>query len=308
MKPIPPLVALVAFEAVMRRGGVTTAATDLGLTQSAVSHRLRKLEHFIGVPLLERAAGTVVPTRAGAELADLLPDLLDQLAQLRSRCRSRDRDSVVRVGVGAALANGWLLARLPSFAREQPDLRVELITVDGEAAARTLDLDVQIGWVLFSQARTSPTRKLLFRESVFPVCSPRLLPPGIAQADPTVLQGLPLISKVSRSDTAGAEWSWSTWFDRLALGRVPTAALTVDAIWAALAAAQNGQGVALGRSMLVSDALRDGRLVRVLPVPLDMPSSKVHMVRWVKGACRGRVERVVAWLAAEAAATAGMAA
>ena len=54
MQRLPPFDALVAFEAVLRHGSMTAAATELGVTQSAVSHRLRRLETFVGTPLLRR--------------------------------------------------------------------------------------------------------------------------------------------------------------------------------------------------------------------------------------------------------------
>ncbi|MFX8554450.1 LysR substrate-binding domain-containing protein, partial [Acinetobacter baumannii] len=72
-------------------------------------------------------------------------------------------------------------------------------------------------------------------------------------------------------------------FDRLGLDR-PAAPgrgdLGFDDIDTALSAAAEGAGVALGRSLLVHDALADGRLVRVLPQVFDLPSSKVHVAAW----------------------------
>jgi LysR family glycine cleavage system transcriptional activator len=69
-------------------------------------------------------------------------------------------------------------------------------------------------------------------------------------------------------------------------------------------AAIQGAGVMLARSLIVHDALADGRLARVLPSFWDMPSSKAHIARW-PGALRTdqRVQRFTAWLAAESAAT-----
>ncbi len=65
----------------------------------------------------------------------------------------------------------------------------------------------------------------------------------------------------------------------------------------AISAALQGSGVALVRSLLARDALADGRLVRVLPDKWDMPSTKVHLVRWPAAlAGDARVKAVVAWL------------
>ncbi|WP_265441650.1 LysR family transcriptional regulator [Bradyrhizobium sp. SEMIA] len=111
----PPFDALIAFEAVHRLGSVTAAASDLGVTQSAVSHRLRRLEDFMGLPLLTRTSGGMRPTPAGEALASGLAELLTGLGELRARCRAAASNGPLRVGVSAALADYWLVARLPMF-------------------------------------------------------------------------------------------------------------------------------------------------------------------------------------------------
>jgi LysR family glycine cleavage system transcriptional activator len=61
----------------------------------------------------------------------------------------------------------------------------------------------------------------------------------------------------------------------------------------------------MARSLLVHDALAEGRLVRVLPPSWDMPSSKAHIVRWPSALIGDqRVRDFVGWVTAEAKATA----
>ena len=71
MDRLPPLDSLLAFEAVLRLGSMTQAAAELRLTQSAISHRIRRLEGFMGVPLLRRGGRGLEPTPAGAALGQL---------------------------------------------------------------------------------------------------------------------------------------------------------------------------------------------------------------------------------------------
>ena len=59
---LPPFPPLVAFDAVVRHGSFTRAAAELGVTQSAVSHQLRRLEHHFDTRLLQRLNPGVVPT------------------------------------------------------------------------------------------------------------------------------------------------------------------------------------------------------------------------------------------------------
>ncbi|MCW0232666.1 MAG: LysR substrate-binding domain-containing protein [Ferrovibrio sp.] len=313
MRPLPPFDSLVAFEAVLRHGSMTAAAAELGVTQSAVSHRLRRLEGFVGVALLLRRRAGLVPTPAGAALAVGLGEIFDGMAGLRERCRSAARPARLRVGLGAALAHHWLVRRLPAFAARHPGIEIELVifTTRAQAEARGGDLDLRILWVRPDEARNASTQRLLFREQVFPVCAPAVLKKPLRDA--AQLGSLPLLYKSAETSLGeakqGAEWEWSTWFRRLGITAKPKPRLRFEEIGTAIAAALEGAGVALGRSLLVHDALSDGRLVRPLGPEWSLPSSKVHLARW-PAALSGdlRLRAFVAWLAAEAEQTVAAAA
>lgn len=307
MRSLPPFDALVAFDTALRHRSMTLAATELGMTQSAVSHRLRRLEAYVGAPLLHRSPTGLSATPAGTALATGLTELLDGLSDLRTRCRAVALPSGLRVGVGAALADYWLVRRLPAFAAANAGMEVELTIVESEAELRAPDIDVHILWQPTATARSSSTQRLLFQEQVFPVCIPGLLPGGKPLRDPQALAKLPLLHKGQPGRGQGAEWSWPVWFERLGIaGKPPVAALRFGNIHTAISAALQGAGVVMARSLLVHDALKDGRLVRVLPQSWDMPSSKAHIVRW-PAALTGdeRVRHFVKWAVAEAEKTTG---
>ena len=124
---LPPFDALVAFDAAVRHGSMTRAAAELGLTQSAVSHRVRRLETFMGTPLLRRHNTGLLPTSAGEAIVDGLSKLLDDFAALRTRCMVAAAPNRLRVGIGAALADNWLVRRLPDFAVTCPQTSIELV-------------------------------------------------------------------------------------------------------------------------------------------------------------------------------------
>ncbi|MBS4048761.1 MAG: LysR family transcriptional regulator [Alphaproteobacteria bacterium] len=303
MRPLPPFDALVAFDAVLRLGSMTAAAADLGLTQSAVSHRLRRLESFIGAELLVRRRAGLSPTPAGAALAEGLGDIFDGMAALRERSRMAAHPARLRVGLGAALAQHWLVRRLPDFSRRHPGIEIELVifTTRAQAEARGGDLDLRIHWVKPEEARNSSTQTLLFREQVFPVCAPSILKKPLR--DPARLAELPLLYKSAEAGQ-GEEWEWSTWFQRLGIKARPKPRLRFEEIGLAIAAAMEGGGVALGRSLLVHDALKDGRLVRPLGDGWALPSAKVHLARWPAASSRNlRLRAFVDWLAVETAKT-----
>lgn len=304
MRALPPFDGLVAFEAAARHRSMTLAANELRITQSAISHRLKKLEAFVGAVLFNRTGMGLSPTPAGGSLLDDVGRLLDDMAGLRARSRASARPAVLKVGVGTALSQNWLVRRLPRFTASNPDIGLELVAIESEAQTRVADVDVSIVWLPRSAARPSSTQRLLFNEQVFPVAAPRLLPRGRPLSRPLLLADLPIIHKgpVGRND--GAEWSWPVWFERLGIETPVPEAIRFSSLGLALAAAIEGTGIVLARSLLVHDAIVGRRLCRVLEPKWDMPSSKAHFVRWQPVlAGDQRVKRFVDWIAAEAQRT-----
>ncbi|MFY7961288.1 MAG: LysR substrate-binding domain-containing protein [Elsteraceae bacterium] len=97
------------------------------------------------------------------------------------------------------------------------------------------------------------------------------------------------------------EWEWRTWFDRVGAPGAPRASVRYEDIGPAITAAVEGAGVVIARSLLVQDALADGRLVRALDPRWDLPSSKVHTLSWPAALIGDdRVRAFAAWLLAEA--------
>jgi LysR family glycine cleavage system transcriptional activator len=305
MTRLPPFDALVAFEAAARLESMTRAAHELRLTQSAVSHRIKRLETFMGVPLMLRQHQGLVPTPAGEAVLAGLSELLDSVANLRARCQAVTAPRRLRLGVGAGLADHWLVRRLPDFMTRHPNVSVELVVVENEAPDRVGDLDVRILWMRPEDVRATPTQQPLFQEHVFPVCHPSLLPADFVADDPSVLTRLPLLYKGTAGYQAGEEWSWLSWFERLGLPAKPRETLRFASIGPAIAAALGGAGVVLARTMLVSDALADARLVRLLPEQQDRLSSKAHVVRWpARLSGDDRLRGFVSWLIEKARETA----
>jgi len=301
MNRLPPFDSLVAFDAALRLGSMTLAATELGVTQSAVSHRIRRLESFMETPLLYRHNTGLTPTAAGEALLEGLAGLLSGMANLRALCRTAAGPDRLRVGVGAALAQTWLPRRLSRFTAEHPDISIELAVVDSEAPEQVADLDVRLHWEPAAGLRATSLQRPLFQEHVFPVCHPSLLPSGFQPADVAVLLDLPLLHKGPAGRATAAEWSWSAWFERLNLPPRPRENLRFASIGPAINAALEGAGVALGRTLLVHDAIAEGRLVRLLPPRYDLPSSRIYVIRWASPRqADPRIGRFVDWLSGQA--------
>ena len=289
---MPPFAALLTFEAVLRLGSMTLAADELALTQSAVSHRMRALEGFFGVPLLERLNPALRATEAGAQLARELAPLLGTLAGLRRRITARSGPRAFRLGLSTSLLTWWLSPRLPYLCDAFPDLSIEVCTWDTAAEAARTEVDLALLWLPRAGRTEDPCELPFPSEGVFPVVAPRLartVGPGLDW------QSLPLLAKGRRGEETGQEWSWATWL-RKGLGHE---AMRFRDIGSSLQAAMDGNGVALGRSLLVADALRRQRLVRVAGSGEAHVCSKAQVARWRDPQDR-TAERMAAWLVSAA--------
>ncbi len=317
MRRLPPFPGLVAFDAVLRHGSVTRAAAELGLTQSAVSHRLRGLEEYLGTPLLERLNPGLRPTPAGERLARDVAPLLETLAGLRERVSGERALRPFRIGVSGAVLTWWLSRRLPALAAAFPALTIEVATWDGgpwdtrpweskawEGRAREIrpatiqaGTDLALLWIPREAQEGGRCEVPFPAETVFPVVAPVLRRAGRDDD----WHRLPLLAKGHDADGLGNEWSWATWLGDE--GRRPPAMRFRD-IGGALQAAQDGNGIVLARSLLVADALRRRRLTRLVRRTEMRPCSKVQVARW-----RDRANEVApamaAWLVAEADRTLG---
>lgn len=289
---MPPFASLRAFEAVLRHGSMTLAGDELGLTQSAISHRIRALESFFGVALLERLNPGLRPTEAGARLARELVPLLGALASLHRRVAGEAGPRAFRLGLGTPLLAWWLSPRLPALCAAFADLSIEVLTWDTAAEAARADADLALLWVPYARGMEETCALLFPSETVFPVAAPHLLRSILPGRD---WQGLPLLAKGRRGEETGREWSWATWL-RKGTGHE---AIRFRDINGSLQAAADGNGVALARSLLAADALRQGRLMRLDEPDAAQACSKVQIARW-RDPGDQTARRMAAWLVASA--------
>jgi len=290
---MPPFAGLLTFEAVLRLGSMTLAADELGLTQSAVSHRIRVLERFFGVTLIERLNPGLRATEAGVRLVRELSPLLGSIAGMRRRIADPSGPRVFRLGLGTSLLAWWLSPRLPSLCNAFPNLSLEACTWDTAAEAARTEVDLALLWLPHADKREEACELPFPSESVFPVVAPRLLRTIRPGQD---WQALPLLAKGRRGEETGREWSWATWL-RKGSGHE---AMRFRDIGSSLQAAMDGNGVALGRSLLVADALRQQRLTRLTGLDEAHACSKTQVARWRDPQDR-TAERMAAWLVSSAA-------
>lgn len=122
------LTALRAFVTVAETGGVTRAAGQLNLTQSAVSMQLKRLEESLGQPLLDRTSRSIGLTAHGEQLLSYGRRMLALNDEIWGKMRDDAFEGEVRFGVPHDIVYPHIPAVLQRFAAEYPRVRVELIS------------------------------------------------------------------------------------------------------------------------------------------------------------------------------------
>ena len=127
---LPPLNAMRAFEAAARHLSFTHAAGELHVTPAAVSHQVKALEEWLGLPLFRRRNREVVLTEAGLTYYPGLRDGFDRLAGATERVTARDETGELRVTTLPSFAAKWLVPRLYRLRAAHPEIDVLLSTSD----------------------------------------------------------------------------------------------------------------------------------------------------------------------------------
>jgi len=117
-----------AFSAIAERGSFRLAAAHLNLSQTALSHRIRKLESGLGVELFARTTKGVSLTPAGAQFFQRIKGSLDELAESSDHIRNAAADRTKQISIGCIPSMTPRLMRnvLPQFNASHPDLYVRI--------------------------------------------------------------------------------------------------------------------------------------------------------------------------------------
>src|SRR2546430_10277627 len=167
---LPSLNGLRAFEAAARHLSFTQAASELNVTQTAISHQIKRLEQELGIRLFVRQNRALALT---PEAKDYLPGVRAAFNDLRlatDRVLRKDNDHVLTVSTLASLAAKWLLPRLSAFQEAHPDIDVRITTSTGLVDFRSGDVDAAIR---YGRGHWPGLRAAwLMADEMFPVCRP----------------------------------------------------------------------------------------------------------------------------------------
>jgi LysR family transcriptional regulator, glycine cleavage system transcriptional activator len=254
-----PLAALQVFVTAARELSFARAAQLHGLSPAAVSQAIAKLERTLGVPLFARAARSVSLTPAGARLhsgvASALRDIDLALAAIALRSQAR-----VRVTAPPTWVALWLMPRLPFFARDAPQIQVEV-----DASFDVIDLEAQgfdIG-VRYAQSLPAHFKAApLFEQVYVPVCTSEIAQRIHRLAD---LCGSRLLHETDSSRWAGWMAAADANQGHLAADQAVALGLYFSHGTLAVNAALSGMGIALTEPSFLAHGELKSKLVQPLP-------------------------------------------
>lgn len=291
---LPPLNALKAFEAAARHLSFTRAAAELNVTQAAISHQVKALEETLGLALFRRVNRSLFLTDEGQSLYPDLGEAFDTIATAVERLHTRDQAGVLTLTTLDSIAASWLVPKIGKFRALHPDIDVRISTTDEvvDFTSGGIDMGLRYG--------TGPypgmDKVLLMNESLFPVLSPSLLEKFGPLDKPEDLSRFPLLHDDMRDD-------WSVWMEAAGISGIDVSRGSwFTHSYLVQQAAVAGEGVALGRSVLVADNLAAGLLIRPFDINLKAQLA-YHAVYPKSSAGRPKIIAFRDWLLAEAKET-----
>lgn len=268
---------MIVFEAAGRLRSFSRAATELGITQAAVSYAIKQLEQSLEQPLFVRRHRHVELTEPGLRFHQDVALGLSHISRSADALRQHKADRHVTLSVSTAFVSHWLLPRLADFHRALPaiDLRLQTTDRDLDLAAEGLALGVRRGDGVWENCQAL----LLAREEIFAVASPHYL----AKAKlPAGLVNLPRHRLIHLEEPIRPRPTWNEWFRAQGINyRDENLGLRLNDYALVLQAAVDGEGVALGWRHLVEGLLARGALKKV--VPQSLKTGLGFYVAWPTG-------------------------
>lgn len=290
-----PLQQLRIFWAAARHLNMVRAAAELSITQGAVSRQIKALETTLGEQLFRRTPRGLLLTEAGDLLSEYVARGFEELSSGLFRIGQPRLRTTLLVSAPHTFALRVLTARVGNFVQQFPwvDLRITGHRYYADPERAGVDLSIRLGTGQWRSGRTVP---LSIHEPLFPVCAPSLLPAAMRHEQPAaqtaLLRGKTLLHYAERP-------YWSNWLAAAGLAfNITNSGPSFNETAFALAAAEAGQGIAIGRHAQVADALRLGTLIRPFEAEL-VDGAGYYVVMAEAAAQKSTVQVFIRWLQAQ---------
>ncbi|MFK5998086.1 MAG: LysR family transcriptional regulator [Rhodobacterales bacterium] len=242
-----PLEWVRAFEVAGRLGSFTAAAHETGLTQAAISQRIRNLEDRIGTQLFLRKARGVALSVEGEAWLPYVSSALQAVARSADDLFGKTLRKIV-ISASGSVTQLWVAPRLTAL-KHKTRYQISMTTMNIEPDFTKANALIEIRYGTGQWHDRQSAR--LYPEILAPLAAPCLLQQGVDWQD------LPRIA------VSGPRPGWQEWAGKSQSNAPPVPKYRFDSFAAAHAAAVAGLGVILGTLPLCAAALHDNSLVRL---------------------------------------------
>ena len=282
---LPSMPSLLALEAVDRLGSASAAASELALTQGAISRQLQVLEAQMGVALLAREGGKLALTAAGRDYVRAVRSALQNLASASMTLRANPLGGGLNLAILPAFGMHWLAPRLAGFTAKHPEVTLNLSTRlrPFDMAGEGIDAAIHYGRADWAGAQHLP----LLDEMLIAVAAPEFLIKPLDKANDIL--SYPMLQIESRLG------DWARWLAHFGAPPQRPPAMLFDQFSTMTMAALHGLGVALLPTFLIERELAEGRLIAAFGPAI--PALGKYFLVWPKDAPdRAPVTSFRAWI------------
>lgn len=262
MRVIPPIKAVINFEAAARLQSFKLAAEELCVTPGAVSHQISTLEEFIGQKLFQRQNRSIKLTNAGLRYYERTSSILNDLEQATTDLGRIHKQKQLKMALPPALLNKWLLPKFHLIANELEGVNVTFIdTLDYLDLQRDeIDISIRYGF----EKPDGLYSDLLFKEDMIAVCAPHYHEQHFDKLSQSFLESSTLIYTTNRL----VQWDLVLHHYGMKPLKWQRKLIFQNSIQA-IDAAVLGCGVAFINRRLVEELLVQGQLVEAIQVNID---------------------------------------
>ncbi|MCW8845937.1 MAG: LysR substrate-binding domain-containing protein [Gammaproteobacteria bacterium] len=264
-KPKVSLRGLRTFCVAARYESFRTAAEELFITPSAVSHQIKSLEEELGEPLFDRTGRELSLTNSGRSLYQDVSPLIEQLDSVTARYKKGASISSIRISVQPFFASEYFVPRLSEFTARHPEIDIQVGTSDESAEKHPPDSDLSIR--LFRSAPSNMPSHMLFPLRVVPGGSPEFMQ-KMEVKNKKIVSEFPIIVHESHPR------AWAQWASASGI-RLPdnSKVIRLDSMIAVVRAAQQGIGAALVPVPIGNLWFDEGSIVRLFKKELVTDAS-----------------------------------
>lgn len=256
---LPPLAWMQAFEASARHLSFTAAGAELGVSQSAISQRIRLLEDRLGQALFIRHSQRISLTDAARAWLPGLQEGFSQLSMGTAEVFGPASNTPVILRATPGVQQYWLAPRLSAFHRQHPDVELRVVTAVWSQQFGTGDADIEIR---YGQGNWQDVQmQSLGHEVMTPICAPQVAEKLATPKD---------LAEQTLLHATGFSSGWAGWLEAAGVAHLASHArrLVCDTQIMTLRLAACGCGVALAHRRLLEG--HDPALV--IPFEITLPT------------------------------------